>query len=61
MLRSQQRFRGEAHDIFTEKVNKIVLGSNDDKRLQTLDGITLYPYDPSARRVYKTELIKNKE
>ena len=33
MLRSQQRFRTEAHSVFTEKVNKILLSSNDDKRL----------------------------
>ena len=28
----------------TEEVNKIVLSSNDDKRLQTSDKITTYPY-----------------
>ena len=28
----------------TEEVDKIALSSNDDKRLQTLDGIETYPY-----------------
>ena len=30
ILRSQQRFKKEAHDVFTEKVNKIALSFNDD-------------------------------
>ena len=28
----------------TQEVNKIALNSNDDKRLQTFDGIETYPY-----------------
>ena len=36
VLKSQQRFKSERHDVYTEKVNKISLSSNDDKRLQTL-------------------------
>ena len=32
MLKPQQKFRREAHNVFSEKVNKISLGSNDDKR-----------------------------
>ena len=27
-----------------EEVNKIALSSNDDKRIQTFDRITTYPY-----------------
>ena len=30
--------------MYTEEVNKIALSSNDDKRLQTSDKITTYPY-----------------
>ena len=33
--KSQQRFKSEAHNAYTEEVNKIALSSNDDKRLQT--------------------------
>ena len=33
VLKSQQRFKSERHDVFTEEVNKIALSSNDDKRL----------------------------
>ena len=30
--------------VYTGEVNKIALSSNDDKRLQTFDKITTYPY-----------------
>ena len=33
ILKSQQRFKSERHDVYTEEVNKIALSSNDDKRL----------------------------
>lgn len=38
MLRSEQKFRSEAHNLVTENVNKIALSASDDERLQTLDG-----------------------
>ena len=57
ILKSQQRFKSERHDVYTEEINKIALSSNDDKRLQTFDGITSYPYGTSAGTVCKTELL----
>ena len=33
ILKSQQIFKSERHDVYTEGVNKIALSSNDDKRL----------------------------
>ena len=30
--------------MYTGEVNQIALSSNDDKRLQTFDGIETYPY-----------------
>ena len=36
---------------------KIALSSNDDKRLQTYDRITSYPYGTSAGKVCKTEIL----
>ena len=36
LLRSEQRFRSELHTVFPERVNKISLSENDDKRLQML-------------------------
>ena len=32
ILKSQQRFKSEAHFVYTEEVNKITLSSNDDRR-----------------------------
>ena len=37
LLKPQQRFRSDHHKVCTEEVNKIALGSNDDKRIQTYD------------------------
>ena len=42
ILKSQQRFKRDHHKVYTEKVNKIVLGNNDDKRLQTFDRVATY-------------------
>ena len=57
ILKSQQRFKSERHDVYTEEINKIELSSNDDKRLQTFDRIKSYPYGASAGKVCKTELL----
>ena len=57
MLESQQRFKSEKHDVYTEEVNKITLSGNDDEILQTFDRITSYPYGTSAGKVCKTELL----
>ena len=35
-----------------------IISSNYDKRLQTFDKITSYPYGTSARKVCKTELLR---
>ena len=43
ILKSQQRFKSEAHNVYNEEINKMALGSNDDKRLQTFDRITSNP------------------
>ena len=57
VLKSQQRFKSERHDVYTEEINKIALSSNDDKRLQTFDRITSYPYGASAGKVCKTKVL----
>ena len=33
VLKWQQRFKSDYHSVYTEQINKIVLSSNDDKRL----------------------------
>ena len=57
ILKSQQRFKSEAHNLYTEEVNNIALSSNDDKRLETFDRIASYPYGTSVGKVCKTELL----
>ena len=44
VLKSQKRFISKGHDVYTENINKIVLSSNDDKRIVSSDKITSYPY-----------------
>ena len=51
VLKSQQRFKSERHDVYTENVNKIALSSNDDKGLIALDKITSYPYGITCNRI----------
>ena len=57
ILKSQQRFRSEDHNAYTEEINKIALSCNDDKILRTFDRITSYPYGTSAGKLYKTEML----
>ena len=33
ILKTQQRFKSERHNVYTEEINKIVLSSNDNKRM----------------------------
>ena len=58
ILGPQQGFKSEAHNMYTEEVNKIDLSGNHDQRLPTYDRITTYPYGTGAGRVCKTELLE---
>ena len=57
ILKSQQRFKGEAHCVYTEKINKIALSNNDDKRLQTFYRITTYLYGRIAFKVCENKML----
>ena len=56
-MQPQLRFKSDHHNVYTEEVNKIALNSNDDKRLQTFDRVTTYPYGTNAFTVYESEMI----
>ena len=57
IIKSQKRFKSEAPCAYTEEINKIALISNDDKRLQTFDRITTYPYGANAFKVCESEML----
>ena len=57
IMRSQLRFKSDHHNVYTEEVNKIALNSNDNKRLQTFDRITTYPYGTNAFKVCESEML----
>ena len=61
IYRSQERFKSYNHDVYTEDVNKIALSGNDDKRLQTFDGITTYPYGTNVLKVFENEMLTVKD
>ena len=57
ILISQQIFKSDCDDVYTEEVNTILLSSNYDKRLQTFDKIMTYPYGTNAFKVCKSEMM----
>ena len=61
ILRSQLRFKSDFHNLYTEEVNQIALNSNDDKRLQTFDRVTTYPYGINAYKVCESEMMAVKK
>ena len=44
ILKSQQRFISNKHDVYTEDVNKIALSNDDGKRIVSSNKVTSYPY-----------------
>ena len=61
IMRSQLRFKSDQHNVYTEEVTKIALSSSDNKRLQTFDRVTTYPYGTSAFKVCESEMMVKKK
>ena len=57
ILKSQQRFKSDHHEIYTEEVNKIALSSSDNERSQTFDRVTTYPHRTSTFKVCECEMM----
>ena len=57
-IKSQQKFRTEKHNVFTEEFNKIAISANDDQRRQSIDSIKTYANETSKDLVSKKEEIK---
>ena len=58
LLKSQQIFKSEIHNVFTEEINKMVLSSNGDKRIQPIDSIETYSHEISKDLIWKKEKFK---
>ena len=61
VLKSQQRFKSDYHNVYTKDINKIALINNEDKRLQTFDWIKTYPYGTNAFKACESELLNDKK
>ena len=60
-LRSQLRFKSDLHNVYTEEENKIAISSNNDKRLQTCNRTTTYPYRTNGYKVCESEMMELKK
>ena len=60
ILKAQQRFKSEKHNVFTltKEINKTVLTSNDDKGIQSMNSIETYSYVKIKDLVCKQEEVK---
>ena len=47
ILKTQQRFKSERHNVFTEEINKIGLSPNDDKRMPSIDSKKIKHMEPA--------------
>ena len=61
ILKTQQRFKSDHHKVYTEEGNNIALSSKDDKRLQTFDKVTKYPYGTNAFKVCEREILNRQQ
>ena len=57
ILKTQQRFKSERHNAFTEETNKIASSSNHDKRMQSFDSLEICGYGTSKGLVTEKEEI----
>ena len=58
LLKSQQIFKSERHNVFTEEINKMALCSNGDKRIQPIDSIETHSHGISKDLIWKKEKSK---
>ena len=57
IIRSQLRFKSDYLNVYNEEVNKIARNSSDNKRQQTFDRVTTYPYGTNAFKVCESEML----
>ena len=57
LLKAQQRFKNEKHNLFTDKLIKIPLTANDNKRMQSIASIEAYMYGTSKDLLCKKKKV----
>ena len=57
ILKLQQRFKSDHHNVYTSQINNIALSSKDDKRLQTFNKIITCPYETNEFTPCKSEML----
>ena len=58
ILKSQERFKTEAHILNTEEINRIARSSIGGKRSQTFDRIISYRNSSRVGKLFKTEQLE---
>ena len=61
IIKPQQAFKSNHHNVCTKEYNKTALSNNDDKRLQTFDGITTYPIGTNTFNVCSSEMLARRK
>ena len=60
ILKSQQRFKSDAHNVYNEEINKIALSSNDDNnRIQTYDELHHIHIEEVLKKFAKQSCLVN--
>ena len=60
LLKSQAKLRSKKNkNAFTEKVNRIPLSANDDKRMQLIDSAEIYTYETNEDIKHGKKEIKH--
>ena len=57
ILKSQQRIRSKKYNVFTEKVNKIAVSANYDRRILLINSIGTYAYGTSKNLACKLKKL----
>ena len=58
ILKTQQIFKSERHNVLIEEISKIFLSSNEEKRMQSIDFMETYAYGMSKDLISEKEEIK---
>ena len=58
ILKTQQRLKRERYNVFFEEIIRLLISSNDDKRIHSIDSIETYAYGTSKDIGSEKEEVK---